>query len=144
MVEIGGCVGAFSEQLADAFPHKDICVYEPNHHFARVLSQRLGHRVRVVQGGVEDLTESFDLVFASSVLYYLKRFPLSLLDIAGRYFVTSHIRSYHEEVIRPVFSAAGWNVVYQEELLPAIEDFCSIPIMRDGASIVAWERPRSL
>ena len=144
MVEIGGCGGAFSEQLADAFPDKDICVYEPNPHFTRVLSQRLGHRVRVVQGGVEDLAGSFDLVFASSVLYYLKRFPLRLLDIAGRYFVTSHIRCYHEEVIRPVFSAAGWNMVFQEELLPAIEDFCSIPIIRDGASIVAWERPRSL
>jgi len=144
MVEIGGCVGAFTRRLVEAFPERDICVYEPNAHFAEVLSQRLGHRVRVVPGGVADLAESFDLVFASSVLYYLKRFPLMLLDKAKRYFVTSHIRCYHEEIIGPVFSAAGWNTRYEHELLPAIEDFCSIPIIREGASIVVWERPQSI
>ncbi|MBI4774237.1 MAG: class I SAM-dependent methyltransferase [Deltaproteobacteria bacterium] len=143
LVEIGGCVGAFTHRLVEAFPGKDICVYEPNAHFAATLARRLGQRVRVVHGGVGNLTESFDVVFASSVLYYLKRFPLSLLDSANRYFVTSHIRWYHEEIVGPVFLAAGWNAVYEHELLPAIEDFCCIPILREGACIVAHERPHA-
>ncbi len=141
LAELGACLGTFTERLVKEFPERSITAYEPNERFEGLLRSRLGDRVTVVQGSVRQMDRAFDLVFASSVLYYFKRFPSQLLDVARKYLVTSHSRDFHEEFIVPVLSAAGWKNVRTEELFPKIELFSSIPMAKEGNRITAWERP---
>ncbi|MFC1857778.1 hypothetical protein ACFL9U_07065 [Thermodesulfobacteriota bacterium] len=141
MAELGGCVGTFSTRLVEAFPERSISIYEPNEHFVGILSNRLGDHVTVIRGGVDEICDSYDLVFASAVLYYFRRFPYRLLRFVRKYLVTSHIRSYHEEVIQPVLATAGWRVAFEAEMLPEIEVSCSIPMLKEDATIIAWEHP---
>ena len=140
MIEVGACVGTFTQCLADAFPDREIRAYEPNEALFGRLQQRLGGRVEVRRGGAEDVREPCDLLYVSSVLYYLPRFPLKLLDVPARWLVVSHLRSYHDETLSPALRSAGWSRVERQELAPRIEDFCGIPVLKDGTEVAVWQR----
>jgi hypothetical protein len=140
MVEVGACTGTFTERLVNVFPERELHAYEPNPALFARLKQRLGHRVRLHQAGAEEVEGRCDLLFVSSVLYYLPRFPLGLLDIPERWLVLSHRRLYHDETISPIMRSAGWTCVERRELPPRVENFCEIPILRDGTEVAVWMR----
>jgi hypothetical protein len=141
LTEVGACIGIFTEQLANRFSERTIRAYEPSEMLHAELAKRVGHRVEVVRGGADDLCGRSDLLFVSSVLYYLDHFPSRILDLPERWLVLSHLRSYHDETITPILRSAGWVCVSRDELPPRIEHFCTFPVLKDGTEVAVWERP---
>lgn len=141
LVEIGACQGALTRRLITEFPGRQITCIEPNAPFLEALRREFGEVVRVEGIGLADLRGHFDVVLASSVLYYLDAFPLSLLDAARMYFVSSHLKTYHDTVVTPIMTLRGWTAVARHALSPRIEMFCGIPVLKDGTEVIVWRRP---
>lgn len=141
LVEIGACQGAFTRRLLEEFPGRKISCVEPDPIFAETLRQTIGHAVEVDDTPVERMTGTFDVVLASSVLYYVDTFPLSVLNAARQYFVSSHVQRYHDTVVTPILTRSGWTQVARHIMAPCVEMFCNIPVQKDGAEVAIWRRP---
>lgn len=140
LVEVGGCIGSFTARLQQTFPERHIRVYEPNPHLYSRLHERLGGVVETVHGGAEDVRGECDVLFVSSVLYYLNEFPLRLLQIPRDRLVFSHLRQYHDTTLNPLLRSAGWECEARMELPPRIEQFCGISVRKDGTEAAVWRR----
>ena len=140
LIEVGACTGIFTERLANALPERNIVAYEPAPQLYAELARRIGDKVEVVNGTIDSISGRPDLLFISSVLYYLADFPSRILDIPTRWLVLSHLRTYHDAKITPLLLSAGWRCVSRDELPPRIERFRTIPVLKDGTEVAVWER----
>ncbi|OGS22110.1 MAG: hypothetical protein A3J83_03830 [Elusimicrobia bacterium RIFOXYA2_FULL_40_6] len=140
MIECGACTGNFTKKLFKLFPERKITAVEPNSFFAKILKKELAAGINVFQGRIEDIKISCDLLFASCVLYYCIPIPEPIFESPLKYLVTSHDKKYHDEVLCPAIKARGWKLKLEKELLPRIENFCSIPVIKDEAIIAVWEK----
>jgi hypothetical protein len=104
------------------------------------LRQRLGATAEIIHGGAEDVSGACDVLFVSSVLYYLKKFPSGLLRVPCERLVVSHLREYHDTVVTPVLCSAGWVCESRRELAPRIEPFCGFLVRKDGTEVAVWRR----
>ncbi|NER27273.1 MAG: hypothetical protein F6J89_06445 [Symploca sp. SIO1C4] len=142
LIEVGACIGSFTSRLSKVFPNRDIIAYEPNPTFFIKLQKRFSKndRVKVINNDIWKIDQSSDVLFISSVIYYLDYFPLYLLQTPAHYIVFSHIRSFHNQTISPLMYSAGWTCIFKKEILPCIEMFCDIPVQKDGTEIAVWQR----
>ena len=141
LVEIGAGAGQFTKRLVERFPDRSVTAYEPSPTFCQVLRRAVADQAEVRQRGAQTLQGTFDVVFVSSILYYLPQFPLSLLDAVGKYLICSHFQQFHDHVITPLAEGLGWTRVHVREVLPRIETFAGILTIKRGTQIVVWQRP---
>lgn len=140
LIEMGACIGTFTARLLDAFPGRRIIAYEPaGQSFAR-LQTRAGGRAELRRESAADVRETCDLLLLSSVVYYLRPIPLSLFDASTRWLVASHGRWDHEVLLDPILRSTGWRRVVTRELLPRIELYSGVPLVKAGSEVVVWER----
>ena len=140
LVEIGACTGTFTERLVNAFPERKICAIEPvEKSFAR-LRTRIGGRAELRRELAADVRETCDLLFLSSVVYYMRPIPHSLFDLSSRWLVASHGKIDHELLLDPLLHSSGWKRIARRELLPRIEMASCVPQVKGGTEVAAWER----
>jgi len=144
LLECGACVGAFTGQIVSRFPDRIVSACESNPQFARRLDEQLGNKVTVYLQDVEHVSCNCDVLFASSILYYCSSIPESVISCPKKYLVVSHIKTYHDKTLSPFMERLGWRQVFKSELYPRIEDFCGIPVVKDGTEVAIWQKPDSI
>jgi len=140
MVEIGACEGHFTKMVMEEFPDRDIVATEPNAAFYSRLHRNLGDRIRTVRRSVQQWDEPCDLLFISSLLYYVVPFPHNLLGNQTRYIAMSHHKPYHEQVVDPIMRAQGFAMVFEEDLPGSIEPMWNVLDTKEGTNVKIWER----
>lgn len=140
MVEIGGCVGAFTQLALQRFPHRRISTIEPVPAFAEKLARRTQNRARIITAAAQAVDEAFDLVLLSSTAYYMSVWPYALLNRARHYVVTSHKTEYEEHIIVPAMQSSGWQRLNARLLEPCFEEFCGFTVEKDGTTVSTWRR----
>ncbi len=140
LTEVGACVGTFTERLVDAFPGRRILAYEPAaRSFAR-LEARVGGRAELRRQSADAIRERCDLLFLASVVYYMRPIPLSLFEVPARWIVASHGKVDHQTLLDPILHSAGWRLAATRELLPRIELYSGVPLLKGGSEVAVWER----
>ncbi len=140
LCEVGSCIGVFTEKILRRFDDKSITCIEPVHHFASKLKQKLGNQVELLIIPANEVEKEFDVVFLSSCLYYMKKWPHRIISHAGNYVVTSHRRLYEEKVVRPAMLSEGWRLYFEKEVSACFERFCELVVEKDGTLISVWTR----
>ena len=138
LVEVGACVGAFTLRLLEAYPDRTITACEPYEPFARELEARVKGRARVLPIGADQAVPESDVLFASSCLYYVRPFPVTLLNHRATYCVLSHCYRYQKRIVEPCMRAMGHELVSEDELPARVEDSYGLLDVKDGTVIQVW------
>jgi phospholipid N-methyltransferase len=139
IVELGACVGVFSERLHRAFPRARLIAAEPSPRFVRQLAANLGRKAEIQQVTAHEMSIECDLVVASSCFYEMNIFPFRLLRSA-KSVLTSHRAEYELAVVRPYMLSLGFSILREREVSPVFEDFCGFTVDKDGTLITLWNR----
>lgn len=146
LVEIGACEGFFTQKLISNFPDVNICAVEPDNYFFNELRTNLGSKIKLYNEDISTFFHKkrncFDVIFISNVLYYCNKPPEELFDIDAKYYIVSHDRKYHEQILNFEFLSRGFKCIYVDSLRACIEKLEDIYVTKYGAEVRIWCPPK--
>ena len=142
LVEIDACEGFFTKKIIECFPNNKITVYEPNSEFFKKISFNLGKKVHMENKSILELDPDLecDVLFISSVLYYIIPFPYNIFSANCKYIVLSHHKLYHEKVIDPLMKNNGFKIMMEFDLGGKIENLWNVQDIKEGTNIKVWKK----
>ena len=139
LFEVGACEGFFTKLMIEKFKNKEIIASEPNKYFYNKL-KKLDYKIKTFNIGIEEIKIDCDVLFISSVLYYIVPFPLNILELNVEYIIMSHHKLYHEKVIDPIMRSYEFEVIYEADLLGKIENMWNVLDNKEGTNIKIWKK----
>lgn len=137
IIEAGACEGYFTKMILNKYPDREIIAMEPNPSFYITLKNNLP-QIKTLNIGVQDLVETCDILFISSLMYYIIPFPQNIFSNNIKYILMSHNKLYHENVIDPIMRNNNFKIIYEADLPGKIEQMWNILDTKEGTNIKIW------
>lgn len=139
LVEVGACEGFFTKKLIQSFPDKTIIATEPDTKYFVNLQKNVGDKITCLQCGINNVAEiDCDILFISSLMYYVKPFPFDILFGNYRYVIMSHNKFYHEKVLDQIMLSHGFKSIFQDDMWGMVEPMWGVLDIKEGTNIKVW------
>ena len=65
---------------------------------------------------------------------------MNILNNLSKYIVLSHQKLYHEQIIDPIMTAKGYEIIYERDLCGRIEPMWNVFDIKEGTNIKIWKK----